>query len=48
MGYYYEIQYRHGKENMAADGQSSLFGVKLFTLSLSTISYDFIAVIMAS
>jgi len=31
MGYDYEIQFRQGKENVAADGLSKIFGVQLMT-----------------
>ena len=48
MGYDYEIQYRQGKENLAADGLSRVFSAQLLTMALSTISSPLLDAIKAS
>jgi len=48
MGYDYEIQFRQGKENKAADGLSRLFSAQLLTIALSTISSTLLDSIKAS
>jgi len=48
MGYDYEIQYRQGNENLAADGLSRLYGAQLLTLAIITISLDLLVSIKHS
>ena len=48
MGYDYEIQFRQGKENKAADGLSRVFSAQLLTMALSTISSTLLDSIKAS
>jgi len=48
MGYDYEIQFRQGKENLAADGLSRVFSARLLTMALSTISSTLFDSIKAS
>jgi len=48
MGYDYEILYRQGKENVAADGLSRLYGAQLLALTFNTISSELWSSIKAS
>ena len=42
MVYEYEMQYRQGKENVAIDGLSRLYGVQLMALAICAIQFRFI------
>lgn len=48
MGFYDEILYRNGKENVAADGLSRVTGAQLLVFTLSTIHTNLLQQVQAS
>jgi len=48
MGFDYEISYKQGKDNQAADGLSRISGAQLLSMTINTLQTDLLDQIKAS